>query len=159
MVHFLCISFLVGGKELRTFGLDVASGHMKYECGMEGCKSPSTADLTSKEDSSGIVLVIKKQLQTVRAIDSLTGTERWNFSVGTHELALAGVTEGCYEPAEDSESAPSHEGPINLFRMAIPEGIIFGADAQNKAVWQHKVRNIPFTIYHLYLDWIETFNF
>jgi len=108
---------------------------------MDGCKSPTTAtaDLTSKEDTSGVVLVIKKQLQTVRAIDSATGQERWNFSVGTHELGLAGVTEGCYEPSE--EDHPSNEEPMPLFRMVIPEGVVFGSDPENKILWRHKVRD------------------
>jgi translation initiation factor 2-alpha kinase 3 len=65
----------------------------------------------------------------------LTGSERWNFSVGSHELALAGLTEGCYQAAEE---VLDYENTKHLFKMLIPEGIIFGADAENKIVWQHK---------------------
>ncbi|CAG7732579.1 unnamed protein product [Allacma fusca] len=120
---------MTGGKELRTFGIDLLTGAMRYECGMEGCTTQAKAESPPEED---VVLVVKKQLQTVRAIDSATGSERWNFSVATHELALAGVTEGCYE-GEQKDSGQDH-----LLKVVIPEGLIIGADKSDRAVWQHK---------------------
>lgn len=124
---------LLGGKELRTFGIDVNTGNIRYECGITGCVMPGASEVNaggkdSNEDA--IVLVVKKQLQTVRAIDSSTGAERWNFSVGTHELALAGVTEGCYH-GEQKDPGMARD----LLKIVIPEGRVFGADSDNRVVW------------------------
>lgn len=135
-----------GGKEIKTFGVDINSGTVKYECGMNGCKSGMSEEVEitapgAAENDSKVVLVVKKQLQTVRAIESTTGTERWNFSVATHELAVAGIQEGCHEGAKPlEESEKDHSTITKFFRMVIPEGLIFGADEGNKIVWQHKVK-------------------
>ena len=109
----------------------MSSGHLRYECGLQGCATPTKAENPAEQED--LVLVVKKQLQTVRAIDSGSGSERWNFSVATHELALAGITEGCYE-AEQRDSDRDH-----IIRVVIPEGLIMGADESNHSVWQHKV--------------------
>lgn len=123
---------ITGGKELRTFGIDVNSGNVRYECGISGCIMPGAAELnpSGKGPEDSPILVVKKQMQTVRAIDSSTGVERWNFSVGTHELALAGVTEGCYHGAQKDSGYYNH-----MLKIVIPEGRVFGADRENRVAW------------------------
>jgi len=124
----------VGGKEIRTYGVDVKTGSIRYECGISGCVTPNKAELdVSMDDEERINLVITQQLQTVRAIDSMRGTEKWNFSVGTHELKLARVNEGCYE------GEVLDGGVLDYVKVVIPEGRILGADPRNHAVWDKKV--------------------
>lgn len=122
----------IGGKELRTFGIDVNTGNIRYDCGINGCVIPGASEVNGEQSASdsSVVLVVKKQLQTVRAIDSSTGVERWNFSVGTHELALASVTEGCYHGEQKDSSRVK-----DLLKVVIPEGRVFGADRENRVVW------------------------
>ncbi|CAL8122921.1 unnamed protein product [Orchesella dallaii] len=124
---------ITGGKELRTFGIDVKSGNIRYECGIAGCVIPGDAEVNASGNDSedAMVLVVKKQIQTVRAIDSSTGAERWNFSVGTHEMALAGVTEGCYH----GEQRDNSRRISDFLKIVIPEGRVFGADRENHVVW------------------------
>lgn len=78
--------------------------------------------------------MVKKQMQTVRAIDSSTGVEKWNFSVGTHELALAGLTEGCYHGEQRDSSARL----TDFLKIVIPEGKVYGADRENQVIWDQQ---------------------
>lgn len=87
----------------------------------------------NSKDEKRPILIIKKQTQTVRAIDASTGTERWNFSVGTHELALAGITEGCHEGERRDDIGKFSE----FLSLVIAEGIVIGRDKNMN--WQHKV--------------------
>lgn len=66
---------------------------------MNGCYTPQLNELEDVNSNAEepVTLVVKKQLQTVRAVDTLSGMEKWNFSVGTHNIGLTGVTEGCME--------------------------------------------------------------
>lgn len=76
-------SLIVGGKDIRTYGVDPYTGDMQYSCSAGGCHvEPPTAS------SSGLFLIVKRHSQIVRAIEPRTGTERWNFSVGKHEASL-----------------------------------------------------------------------
>ena len=101
---------------MKTFGLDLKSGNLKYECGLDGCKSPEDAKVESSAEDGNeedkVVLVVKKNLQTVRGVEPLSGQERWNFSVGTVELALAGITEGCYQGATVPIEGTDHNHKI-----------------------------------------------
>lgn len=73
----------VGGKEVRTYGIDPHTGHLQYACSTDGCKVKAT-----EAGSSGEFLILSRHNQIVRAIEPRTGTERWNFSVGRHEASL-----------------------------------------------------------------------
>jgi translation initiation factor 2-alpha kinase 3 len=52
---------ITGGKELRTFGVDVDSGSIRYECGFGDCYYPSQAASDPNEEKRP-VLVIKKTI-------------------------------------------------------------------------------------------------
>lgn len=74
---------ITGGKEVRTYGVDVHTGHLQYMCSADGCHVEPAEAGTSSE-----FLVLRRHSQIVRAIEPRTGTERWNFSVGRHEASL-----------------------------------------------------------------------
>lgn len=86
MIYYLQF---IGGKELRTYGVDFYSGEVQYTCSASGCDAqPPTAS------STGLFLIVRRHSQIVRAIEPRTGTERWNFSVGRHEVSLIKNGEG-----------------------------------------------------------------
>lgn len=110
MIYFF-YPFVTGGKELRTLGVDLKTGRLRYDCGIAGCINSPTNELEeigSSEDSEPVILVVKKQLQTVRAVDTQSGVEKWNFSVGMHEMGLSGVVNGCVQE-EDKENNPQRD--------------------------------------------------
>lgn len=83
------------------------------------------------------VLVVRRQTQTVRAVESRTGLERWNFSVGQHELDVMRAADCHLEPRNDMEMAVLD---VDI-RVVVPEGIICAFSKSNPKLllWKHKV--------------------
>lgn len=80
----------IGGKEVRTYGVDAQTGHLQYACSADGCHA-EPAEASSSEE----LLVIRRHSQIIRAVEPRTGTERWNFSVGRHEASLLHTHADC----------------------------------------------------------------
>lgn len=62
--------FFQGGRESKTYGVDVGTGRVLYECSMSKCNNQS------QSEAIGDVIVIQRQTQTVRAIEPRSGVER-----------------------------------------------------------------------------------
>ncbi|XP_058116588.1 eukaryotic translation initiation factor 2-alpha kinase-like [Anopheles ziemanni] len=145
-----------GGKETRSYGVSMQTGNLIYVCTMQGCKNATELAMESAagegkygpppEDEIGgstidDVLVIRRQTQTVRAVESRTGSERWNFSIGHHELEKMS-NEDCRGGKERREVDPVI---LDLeLRVIIPEGVICAVrkSAPGEIVWKHKF-NVP----------------
>ncbi|KAH8417329.1 hypothetical protein KR222_008871 [Zaprionus bogoriensis] len=82
------------------------------------------------------VLVVRRQTQTVRAVESRTGLERWNFSVGQHELDVMRAADCHLEPRSELELAVLD---VDI-RVVVPEGIIcaFSKSDPQLLLWKHK---------------------
>lgn len=65
---------ILGGKEIRTYGVDIGTGTVLYECSMSGCIN-RTNGLYYNQD----VLVVHRYTQTVRAVHARSGVERYLF--------------------------------------------------------------------------------
>lgn len=63
----------LGGRESKTYGVDIDSGKVLYECSMSKC------DNNSNNEPHGDVIVVQRQTQTVRAIEPRSGTERYSI--------------------------------------------------------------------------------
>ncbi|XP_065367784.1 eukaryotic translation initiation factor 2-alpha kinase [Calliphora vicina] len=82
------------------------------------------------------VIVVRRQTQTVRAVETRTGVERWNFSVGQHELDLI-------RPAECHDRKFSHMDMAILdldIKVIVPEGVIcaFSKIEPTVMLWKYK---------------------
>lgn len=148
-----------GGKDTRSYGVSARTGKIIYECTMSGCKNESMAN-AGAEDQQNIVqeptgnsdggdgsqlgdhhdyyvddvVVVRRQTQTVRAIDPRTGIERWNFSVGNHELDIL-TRDDCHQNNNNNFVDLSD---IDL-RVVVPEGLICAySKATSALLWQHK---------------------
>lgn len=95
-----------GGKETISYGVSAQSGQIIYECSMRGCINSTDIDADSVDNVNDLpnetvpkidpaasapsvedeVIIVRRQTQTVRAIEPRTGQERWNFSVGKQSL-------------------------------------------------------------------------
>jgi translation initiation factor 2-alpha kinase 3 len=62
----------LGGKESRTYGVDMGTGRVLYECSMNRCDNLTGA----QQDFVGDVVLIQRLTQTVRAIEPRSGIER-----------------------------------------------------------------------------------
>lgn len=74
---------MAGGLEVRTYGVALNSGKSLYVCSPQNCKN-----MTDELDVGGYLAVIERSTRTVRAIEAKTGAEKWNFSVGTHDIKI-----------------------------------------------------------------------
>ena len=142
-----------GGRETRSYGISSRTGKIIYECSMNGCKN--LTDTVLNEDvlektpkTTGLfdpllddVVVIRRQTQTVRAVDPRLGNERWNFSIGHHEVELL-RSDGCQTGARDSSKNNDIDQLIlDLeFHVIVPEGIIcaYSKKAPNVILWKHQ---------------------
>ncbi|CAG9112592.1 unnamed protein product [Plutella xylostella] len=114
---------VAGGRESLWLGLDAHSGAVVYSCGTRGC--------SGERDSAGRrLLVLRRHSSTVRALDPRTGSEKWNFSVGEHQLALSG--------AECASQGP--RGADYSIGVALPEGVVALTQPDSKLLlWQKKL--------------------
>ncbi|XP_022098322.1 eukaryotic translation initiation factor 2-alpha kinase 3-like [Acanthaster planci] len=74
---------MVGGKETSTYGINAGTGQIVYVCGVSGCHIFEENESTDKDD----IIVIERVQRTCRAVEQRTGAEKWNFSVGQHEVS------------------------------------------------------------------------
>lgn len=130
-----------GGKEVRSYGINSRTGKVVYECSMNGCKNLNLTEVREENEDKpdpvlDDILIVKRETQTVRAIEPRSGNERWNFSIGHHELELL--------PSENCQSGRSEELD-NLvldfdLRVIVPDGIICGYSktAPNTILWKQK---------------------
>uniref|UniRef100_A0A1Q3FFI9 non-specific serine/threonine protein kinase n=1 Tax=Culex tarsalis TaxID=7177 RepID=A0A1Q3FFI9_CULTA len=140
-----------GGKETRSYGVSTRTGQLIYECTMTGCRNAT--QIMEEDGKSGPpregsdrllehdplqddVVVIRRQTQTVRAVESRTGNERWNFSIGHHELEML-RNEDCRQGSKDALDP----GILDLeLRVVIPEGVVCAVSKSTPGtiLWRHK---------------------
>lgn len=78
------------------------------------------------------IIVVRRQTQTVRAVEPRTGGERWNFSVGYHDLEMLKPSD-CHGRAGASTTTLDVKLAIN-----VPDGTV-KAYSDSKQMWQYKV--------------------
>lgn len=157
--HLLSSSFrlspelvISGGKETRSYGVSARTGKILYECSMHDCRNITDFDEDESEKHGpprayqiedlqhdpllDDVIVVRRQTQTVRAVEVRTGAERWNFSVGHHDLEVV--------KPNDCHAKPNNKLDKSLLdlqlKVIVPEGIICAVrkDTPNIILWQHK---------------------
>ncbi|KAJ8680408.1 hypothetical protein QAD02_016195 [Eretmocerus hayati] len=119
-----------GGKETKTYGVSSSTGKIIYECKMSSCSNATDGDNLIEED----VLIIRRHQHTVRAGEPRTGMERWNFSVGQHDLTMIPQTNSDCHETRFTESLD-----IDI-RALIPEGLVLAFSKTNPSVklWEYK---------------------
>ncbi|KAE8573034.1 Putative Eukaryotic translation initiation factor 2-alpha kinase [Halyomorpha halys] len=116
-----------GGRESKTYGVEVSTGKILYECSMSKC------DNESKSSPVGDVIVVQRQTQTIRAIEPRSGAERWNFSVGQHDVKIA------HDPSSYCHSVIDPSADY-ILKVIVPDGLICAISKTNpgEVVWKHK---------------------
>lgn len=138
-------TMMVGGKDITSFGIDPKTGKLGYFCTADGCK------ILEGEDPHRDMLVVTKSMQTVRSVDPRTGLEKWNFSVGNHQIEMLPGDKKPHEakPLEDedvcSQTCPNEEMPEALdtedsIKIIVPEGMVVALNPDHPDVvdWKHK---------------------
>ncbi|KAG7189624.1 hypothetical protein KM043_017306 [Ampulex compressa] len=126
-----------GGKETRSYGVSSATGKILYECGISGCLNNTNGDGYIERE----VLIVQRLQQTIRAVEPRTGIERWNFSVGQHDVI---IVPGTNAYCEDKVTTLDID-----IKVLVPEGLIWAINKNKPTVklWQHKFDSPIVTIW------------
>lgn len=160
---------ITGGKESRTYGINLHTGQVRYVCTMGGCEN------TEEDFSTEDVLVVKRNTQTVRAVEPRSGREKWNFSVGENQLTvLKGLFAGCggssgqgsgsddaYLGEEEPANCSSDEGcpEHSRIQVVVPEGLVAATSAQGGSLeWSVKLPSPVVGAWHLRDGELEVVN-
>lgn len=133
-----------GGKEVRSYGINSRTGRIVYECSMRGCKNQNLTEVAEEENEKASdeflddILVVRRETQTVRAIEPRSGTERWNFSIGHHELEML-PNDNCQSQGSKNDEIDNYILDFDL-RVIVPDGVICGYSKKypNQILWQQK---------------------
>ena len=130
---------ITGGKESRTYGVEMDSGRIRYECTIHGCeKNPDARGDESMDD----VVVVKRETQTVRAVEPRTGQEKWNFSVSQHAIDLQlGLEELCDDDADEGINATDDDDDVEeVMKAVVSDGLLcsMNADRPDRVDWSRK---------------------
>lgn len=155
--QFFTATFIFsGGKETISYGVSAASGQIMYECSMHGCVNSTEIDSNSNDDEENEfgasktvnaaaiaeeVIIVRRQTQIVRAIEPRTGEERWNFSVGQHEVESISKTDDCHASSSSETKSKIHNILAELeLKVVVPEGLICAVykKAPHVIVWKQK---------------------
>ncbi|KAF5303410.1 hypothetical protein FQR65_LT08252 [Abscondita terminalis] len=116
---------IAGGREVRTYGMMLNSGQQLYECSLHSCRNT-----TEYPDEMDNIIIVERRTHTVRALEPRTGVERWNFSVGQHNIKIP------YLSCIDVNLKSTH---INISAV-LPEGLLVASKVEqlSEVIWQHK---------------------
>ncbi|PVD30201.1 hypothetical protein C0Q70_09463 [Pomacea canaliculata] len=147
-------SVMVGGKEIQSYGVDLNTGKILYSCSTEGCNRVRKNEVNAAGQD---LLVITRNTQTVRAVDIHSGSEKWNFSVGQHELLFVGgvqkekpqidvdgsesdITIATCESSEEELKFEEEEQMKRYLKFMVPDGKVIGLNPNDPShiSWQHK---------------------
>ncbi|CAB0028667.1 unnamed protein product [Trichogramma brassicae] len=119
-----------GGKETRTYGISSATGKVIYECIMRSCVDANNKEEKQEDED---VLVVQRHQHIVRAGEPKTGIERWNFSVGLHDLSII--------PKSNSNCNLSSTFNLTIdLRAVVPDGLLTAYKDKNSTIklWEYK---------------------
>ena len=150
---------ITGGQESQISGIEISNGRVHYECGINGCPS---AQINENETFDDLFLV-KRNRQTVRAIDPKSGRQKWHFSVTEPEIAET-ISSECDET--DGFENPNIIADSSLketdFQVIVPNGVISAkrqasGDSQGFQ-WSHRFNSPIVQVWHYRKGRIDSMN-
>ncbi|XP_074599713.1 eukaryotic translation initiation factor 2-alpha kinase 3-like [Brevipalpus obovatus] len=129
---------ITGGKEVKTYALNLLSGDLLYSCGISDCTKYQKGP---ENNSASNIILITQLRQKVRAVNPRTGDEQWKFDVGENNASILAVDENCkaFEQKEDDSNEPEES-----LLLKIPDGVIGVITENGDGVWSHDL-NSPIT--------------
>lgn len=124
---------VAGGKSVTTKGFDVFTGELKYECSVDSCGNQDA------EIPVNPILLVKRITNSIRAMDTRRGIERWNLSTAEVDVSLAGGV--------SVSSIP----PTN-FKILLqpPDGVLVAVNKHNREEWKTDVGGHIVCVWHIF---------
>ncbi|XP_047738255.1 LOW QUALITY PROTEIN: eukaryotic translation initiation factor 2-alpha kinase-like [Hyalella azteca] len=129
-------TYVSGGYSSESFGLYAGSGALVYKCDHEGCKQRTNLDgvIPPLSDSDDVILVTKT-MRNVYAFDPTLGIEKFNYSVGEHQVELV-RSSGCRATA--GRKAPSDNPTLPLLRFSLSDRLIQAELEDGTRLWKNR---------------------
>ncbi|OTF71729.1 eukaryotic translation initiation factor 2-alpha kinase-like protein [Euroglyphus maynei] len=106
---------LAGGQESKLIGLNINNGEILYDCGHTGCSNDNESTVSMND-----VILLRKNSQSVRAINTLNGHEEWHFVVDDPQIVKIGTNE-CHQDHQNNNIT----SPYTIqFKVMLPNGRI-----------------------------------
>ncbi|PAV79401.1 hypothetical protein WR25_20629 isoform B [Diploscapter pachys] len=125
---------IAGGRSVTTTGIDPISGKIRYHCSSVNCDA-----MDSEEADIQATLVFRRSTSTIRAVNALSGAERWNLSVSEYEAHLVLI----------SQSTVVGQKSLVTFLIRPPEGIITALNSCGEEMWTKKLGSHIAKTWHL----------
>uniref|UniRef100_A0A8R1I8T4 PRKR-like endoplasmic reticulum kinase n=1 Tax=Caenorhabditis japonica TaxID=281687 RepID=A0A8R1I8T4_CAEJA len=114
---------VAGGKTVSTKGIDLFNGEEKFECSVDSCGKAAT------ELPENPILLVKRITNSIRAMDTLRGVERWNLSTTELDVSLAhGISMGTLPTTKNRK-----------ILLQPPDGIVVAINLHNREKWKTDV--------------------
>ncbi|XP_071792922.1 eukaryotic translation initiation factor 2-alpha kinase 3-like [Asterias amurensis] len=101
-------AMMVGGKETSTYGINAGTGQILYICGESGCHMFEENQSKDEDD----IIVIQRVQRICRAVEQRTGAEKWNFSVGQHEISYLPGSHDNEDAHHDDDYDDDYQGSV-----------------------------------------------
>ncbi|GMT05702.1 hypothetical protein PENTCL1PPCAC_27876 [Pristionchus entomophagus] len=112
---------VAGGKSISTTGVDPVTGKIRYHCTSAQCEQ---ADDGRKPIST---LVFRRVSHSLRAVDALNGSEKWNLSVSEYDATLVRQSTTVTESSSHKKNTK--------FIISPPKGTIRAIDSCGRTLW------------------------
>ncbi|XP_063963492.1 eukaryotic translation initiation factor 2-alpha kinase 3-like [Lytechinus pictus] len=138
-------TMMVGGKEIHTFGINARTGEVHYICGTGGCQLYGDEAADDQD-----IIVIQQTRQTVRAVDQRNGLEKWNFSVGQHDVTFLKGKHPTNDDLEDDDDEVVCEVENDVADVDIPSVKVdmatktvfaLGGPSGRQLLWSHELES------------------
>lgn len=145
-----------GGREVKTYAIDLFSGKLLYSCGISDCKK---FQKNQDNNSESNIILIRQLRQKVRAINPRSGEEEWKFDVGENMAYLLS------QPHDDChvfDNIDQEEAGDQQLSLKIPDGHITMANKDGEDVWSIKLNSPIVTLWRYHagkLNNVDIFNF
>ncbi|KAM3725691.1 Eukaryotic translation initiation factor 2-alpha kinase [Dirofilaria immitis] len=119
---------IAGGTFVTSTGIDPLTGKIRYRCTAGKCIQYEA----TTNNSSLYTLIMRKNTQVARAADPVTGTEKWNLSVGEYDVILV--------PSDQSLRFEQANVPAHIrFLLEPPSGIVSAVDSCGNLKWEKQL--------------------
>ncbi|GMR61593.1 hypothetical protein PMAYCL1PPCAC_31788 [Pristionchus mayeri] len=131
---------VAGGKSITTTGVDPVTGKIRYHCSSAQCEQAYEGEQPVS------TLVFRRVSHSIRAVDALNGSEKWNLSVSEYDATLV---------RQKTTVTDYPRGNKNTkFVISPPKGTITAVDSCGQTLWTtslgvHIARSWHLDGYHL----------
>ncbi|KAF2369072.1 Protein kinase domain [Trinorchestia longiramus] len=129
-------TYVTASYSSEAYGLYAETGLLVYKCDQDGCKKRTTTEgIVPAVSDSDDVLLITKTIRNVHAFDPVLGIQKFNYSVGEHQVELV-RSGGCRASTGRKSGSEDPDGPV--LRFSLSENFMQAERKDGSRLWTKK---------------------